>query len=89
MTTTLNVPEQQAKIAVRNLNFYYGKFHALKSINLNIPEKKVTALCSQVLTVGLLVVMVAMVESSETTIGRSVRIAGQAAWMVARMACNC
>ena len=32
-----------AKLAVRNLNFYYGKFHALKGINLDIPEKKVTA----------------------------------------------
>jgi phosphate transport system ATP-binding protein len=31
------------KIAVNNLNFYYGKFHALKNINLEIPEKKVTA----------------------------------------------
>src|SRR5450830_903001 len=41
--TTFTVPDQQAKIAVRNLNFYYGKFHALKGINLNIPEKKVTA----------------------------------------------
>jgi energy-coupling factor transporter ATP-binding protein EcfA2 len=28
---------------VRNLNFYYGKFHALKNINLEIPERKVTA----------------------------------------------
>jgi len=34
---------ENAKIAVRNLNFYYGKFHALKSINLDIPERKVTA----------------------------------------------
>ena len=32
-----------AKIAVRDLNFYYGKFHALKNIQLDIPEKKVTA----------------------------------------------
>src|SRR6187431_1007343 len=32
-----------AKLAVRNLNFHYGKFHALKGINLDIPEKKVTA----------------------------------------------
>jgi len=32
-----------AKLAVRNLNFYYGKFHALKNIHLDIPEKKVTA----------------------------------------------
>ena len=31
------------KLAVRDLNFYYGKFHALKGINLDIPEKKVTA----------------------------------------------
>ncbi len=31
------------KISVRNLDFYYGKFHALKGINLEIPEKKVTA----------------------------------------------
>ena len=27
----------------RILNFYYGKFHALKDINLEIPENKVTA----------------------------------------------
>jgi phosphate transport system ATP-binding protein len=31
------------KVTVRNLNFYYGKFHALKNISLEIPEKKVTA----------------------------------------------
>jgi phosphate transport system ATP-binding protein len=34
---------EKAKIAVRDLNFYYGKFLALKQINLDIPEKKVTA----------------------------------------------
>ena len=33
----------QSKISVKDLNFYYGKFHALKGINLEIPEKKVTA----------------------------------------------
>ena len=32
-----------AKIEVKNLNFYYGKFHALKNIHLHIPEKRVTA----------------------------------------------
>jgi phosphate transport system ATP-binding protein len=32
------------KIAVRNLNFHYGRFHALKDINLDIPERKVTAI---------------------------------------------
>jgi phosphate transport system ATP-binding protein len=31
------------KMHVRNLNFYYGKYHALKNISLEIPEKKVTA----------------------------------------------
>ncbi len=34
---------EKSKISVRNLDFYYGKFHALKGINLEIPEKKVTA----------------------------------------------
>jgi phosphate transport system ATP-binding protein len=32
------------KLAARGLNFYYDKFHALKDINLEIPEKRVTAL---------------------------------------------
>ena len=35
--------ETKSKISVKNLNFYYGKFHALKGINLEIPERKVTA----------------------------------------------
>jgi phosphate transport system ATP-binding protein len=33
----------RTKVEVRDLNFYYGNFHALKSISLDIPEKKVTA----------------------------------------------
>ena len=32
------------KLAARGLDFYYGQFHALKNINLEIPEKRVTAL---------------------------------------------
>jgi phosphate transport system ATP-binding protein len=32
------------KLEVKNLNFYYNGFHALKNINLPIAEKKVTAL---------------------------------------------
>ena len=32
-----------SKMSVRNLNFYYGKFHALKNVSLEIAEKKVTA----------------------------------------------
>ena len=29
----------KAAISVKNLNFYYGKFHALKGIHLEIPER--------------------------------------------------
>ena len=43
MPSTKTSAPVQSKITVRDLNFYYGKFHALKSINLDIPEKKVTA----------------------------------------------
>jgi phosphate transport system ATP-binding protein len=32
-----------SKLRVRDLNFYYANFHALKEINLDIPEKMVTA----------------------------------------------
>ena len=31
------------KLTVRDLDFYYGAFHALKHVNLEIPEKQVTA----------------------------------------------
>jgi phosphate transport system ATP-binding protein len=31
------------KIAVRNLDFFYGHFHALKSINLDIADRRITA----------------------------------------------
>jgi phosphate transport system ATP-binding protein len=33
----------QSKIKTENLDFYYGKFHALKNVNLDIPASKVTA----------------------------------------------
>ena len=33
----------RTKIAIKDLDFYYGKFKALKSINLDIPERRVTA----------------------------------------------
>jgi len=32
------------KLVTRGLDFHYDKFHALKSIDLEIPEKRVTAL---------------------------------------------
>jgi phosphate transport system ATP-binding protein len=31
------------KLKVSNLNFYYGKFQALNSVTMDIPERKVTA----------------------------------------------
>ena len=31
------------KLSVRQLNFYYGAFHALKNVSLDIPERRVTA----------------------------------------------
>ncbi len=36
--------EEPLKIEIRNLNFYYGNFHALKDINLKIYENKITAI---------------------------------------------
>lgn len=33
-----------AKLSARGLNFYYDQFHAVKNINMDIPEKRVTAL---------------------------------------------
>lgn len=35
--------ENMGKIDVKNMDLYYGQFHALKNINLEIPEKKITA----------------------------------------------
>jgi len=48
LNTAMNAPleplvTEAPKLSVRNLNFYYGGFHALKSISLDIPEKRVTA----------------------------------------------
>jgi phosphate transport system ATP-binding protein len=37
--TSLDIRVQSPKIDVRDLNFYYGKFHALKNITLQIPER--------------------------------------------------
>ena len=30
------------KFEVRNMDLYYGSFHALKNINIDIPEKEIT-----------------------------------------------
>jgi phosphate transport system ATP-binding protein len=43
MTDTPTSVSPPTKMSVRNLDFYYGKFHALKNINLDIPANQVTA----------------------------------------------
>jgi phosphate transport system ATP-binding protein len=41
MPTVLEL--ENPKLRVRDLDFYYGQFHALKKVSLDIAEKKVTA----------------------------------------------
>lgn len=43
--TMADMPDNMppAKITIRDLDFYYGVFKALKNINIDIPEKNVTA----------------------------------------------
>ena len=44
MDVSADLPShERVKLAVRDLNFYYGGFQALKRINLNLPAHKVTA----------------------------------------------
>jgi len=43
MNTTQLASGLKAKITARNFSFFYGKSQALKNINLEIPENKVTA----------------------------------------------
>jgi phosphate transport system ATP-binding protein len=42
-TVHTQVREEAMKIDIRNLNFYYGRFHALHNISMGIREKRVTA----------------------------------------------
>ncbi len=42
-TDPATLVDPKSKITVRNLNFFYGKFHALKGIDLDIPHNRVTA----------------------------------------------
>jgi len=43
-TATATAPNTRNALELRNLNFYYGKFQGLKNVNMNIEERKVTAL---------------------------------------------
>src|SRR5512134_3402239 len=40
---TSALPPAAPKMVIRNLDFFYGKFHALKNVNLEIAERRVTA----------------------------------------------
>ena len=42
-TEAASQEKSRTKIEVRKLDFFYGKYHALKNINLQIPERKITA----------------------------------------------
>jgi phosphate transport system ATP-binding protein len=39
-----DVPMNEPRLAIRNLNFYYGTNQALKNINLNLPDCQVTGM---------------------------------------------
>jgi phosphate transport system ATP-binding protein len=47
MDTTLDAVSQAtpiaSKVSVRNLNFFYGSYHALTNVNLEIADKRITA----------------------------------------------
>jgi len=41
--TAIAATPLRSKLQVNDLNFYYGKFHAIKNVSMQIAEKKVTA----------------------------------------------
>ena len=44
MDDLIRIPEKHAKLKTRNLNMYYGDFHALGDIEIGIPECAITAI---------------------------------------------
>ena len=44
----------QDKIVIDNLHLYYGDFHALHGINMNIKEKEITAFIPDFINDGFL-----------------------------------
>ena len=42
-TSAMTAQDMRPKLQVRDLNFYYGGFQALKGVTLDIPERRVTA----------------------------------------------
>ncbi len=43
MSARHQADDQNLRIAIRDLNFYYGKFHAIKNVSMDIQSNKVTA----------------------------------------------
>ena len=43
-TTTQNIVDTEYAIEIRNMNFYYGSFRAVKDITLPVERKKITAI---------------------------------------------
>jgi phosphate transport system ATP-binding protein len=43
MSARHQASDQNLRIAIRDLNFYYGKFHAIKNVSMDIQSNKVTA----------------------------------------------
>ncbi len=43
---------ENTKISIDNMNLYYGNFHALKDINMEIPEKRSQHLSDRVAVVN-------------------------------------
>lgn len=37
-----DIKKQNIKIEIKNMNLYYGDFHALKDVELALPEKQIT-----------------------------------------------
>ena len=35
--------EQKTAVSIRNMDLYYGNFHAIKNVSMDIMEKEVTA----------------------------------------------
>src|SRR5512141_787656 len=43
MTETSTTPAPVVQLSIRGLNFYYGKYHALKDISMDVYRERVTA----------------------------------------------
>ena len=52
----MSIMENKVKISTQNLNLYYGENHALKNINLDLYENKITAFIENFQTFGAIAV---------------------------------